>query len=168
MPATVQIIAATAYVSTFSVLHATSSSKRGYVDRLLNWECTRATRPFSSHSWRDSSTQRHTFWIRMKAFRARTWLGRLNCHTNFSDTSLESVRSLVGEKNVSFIKGRFPGTANAIPDAERFCLVNLDCDLYAPFSAALQYIYPRLLPGGFLIMHDYSSLHSPLIEKAID
>jgi O-methyltransferase len=69
---------------------------------------------------------------------------------------------------VSFIKGRFPGTANAIPDAERFCLVNLDCDLYAPFSAALQYFYPRLLPGGFLIMHDYSSLHWPLIEKAVD
>jgi O-methyltransferase len=87
---------------------------------------------------------------------------------DFSDTKLESVRSLVGEKNVSFIKGRFPGTATAIPDAERFCLVNIDCDLYAPFSAALQYFYPRLLPGGFLIMHDYSSLYWPLVEKAVD
>jgi O-methyltransferase len=95
-------------------------------------------------------------------------VGEGNPSLNYSDTSLESVRSLVGEKNVSFIKGRFPGTANAIPDAERFCLVNLDCDLYAPFSAALQYFYPRLLPGGFLIMHDYSSLHWPLVEKAVD
>jgi hypothetical protein len=86
----------------------------------------------------------------------------------FSDTSLEAVRSLVGEKNVNYVKGRFPGTANAIPDAERFCLVNLDCDLYAPFSAALDYFYPRLLPGGFLVMHDYSSLHWPLVEKAVD
>src|SRR5215471_15703049 len=86
----------------------------------------------------------------------------------FSDTSLESVRSLVGEKNVSFVKGRFPETLNAIPDTERFCLVHLDCDLYAPFSAGLQHFYPRLLPGGFLIMHDYSSLHWPLIEKVVD
>jgi hypothetical protein len=87
---------------------------------------------------------------------------------DFSDTSLESVRSLVGDKNVSFIKGRFPETGNAIPDAERFCLVHLDCDLYAPFSAALHYFYPRLLPGGFLIMHDYSSLHWPGVERAVD
>jgi len=87
---------------------------------------------------------------------------------DFSDTSLESVRSLVGEKNVNYIKGRFPGTANAIPDSERFCLVNLDCDLYEPFSAALDYFYPRLLSGGFLVMHDYSSLHWPRVEKAVD
>jgi len=103
-----------------------------------------------------------------EGFPSEDLVGEAKLSDNFSDTSLESVRSLVGEKNVSFIKGRFPGTANAIPDAERFCLVNLDCDLYAPFSAALQYFYPRLLPGGFLIMHDYSSLHWPLIEKAVD
>jgi hypothetical protein len=103
-----------------------------------------------------------------EGFPSEDMVGEAKQSHNFSDTSLESVRSLVGEKNVSFIKGRFPGTANAIPDAERFCLVNLDCDLYAPFSAALQYFYPRLLPGGFLIMHDYSSLHWPLIEKAVD
>jgi len=95
-------------------------------------------------------------------------VGELEQSHDFSDTSLESVRSLVGEKNVSFVKGRFPETADAIPDAERFCLVHLDCDLYAPFSAALQYFYPRLLPGGFLVMHDYSSLHWPLVEKAVD
>jgi hypothetical protein len=103
-----------------------------------------------------------------EGFPSEDMVGEAKLSHNFSDTSLEFVRSLVGEKNVSFIKGRFPGTANAIPDAERFCLVNLDCDLYAPFSAALQYFYPRLLPGGFLIMHDYSSLHWPLIEKAVD
>jgi O-methyltransferase len=103
-----------------------------------------------------------------EGFPSEDMVGEAKLSHNFSDTSLESVRSLVGEKNVSYIKGRFPGTANAIPDTERFCLVNLDCDLYAPFSAALQYFYPRLLPGGFLIMHDYSSLHWPRIEKAVD
>lgn len=95
-------------------------------------------------------------------------IGETKQHQKFTDTSLESVRSLVGEKNVSFIEGYFPETASAIPDEERFCLVHLDCDLYAPFSAALEYFYPRLLPGGFLIMHDYSSLHWRLVEKAVD
>jgi O-methyltransferase len=87
---------------------------------------------------------------------------------DFSDTSVESVQRLVGEKNAAFVKGYFPETASAIPNSERFCLVHIDCDLHAPALAALEYFYPRMLPGGFIIMHDYSSLYWPLLEKAID
>lgn len=87
---------------------------------------------------------------------------------DFSNTSVESVRSLVGEKNVNFIKGHFPESASAIPAEERFSLVHIDCDLHIPFLAALEYFYPRLLPGAFLIMHDYSSLYWPKVEKAVD
>jgi hypothetical protein len=88
--------------------------------------------------------------------------------SQFSDTSRAAVRAKVGEANVRFIAGHFPATASQIlPDA-RFCLVHLDCDLYAPFAAALGYFYPRLSPGGFLIMHDYSSLYWEGAEKAVD
>jgi O-methyltransferase len=88
---------------------------------------------------------------------------------SFAETSLESVRELVGDQNVSFIQGRFPETAAQLPDNASYCLVHLDCDLYAPFQAALKYFYPRLVPGGFLVAHDYSSLswhRGP--EQAID
>ena len=103
-----------------------------------------------------------------EGFPAQDLVGIGPLSTDFSDTSLESVRSLVGEKNVNFIKGYFPDSAVAIPDEERFCLVHIDCDLYPPFKAALDYFYPRLLPGGFLVMHDYSSMHWPGVEKAVD
>ena len=86
----------------------------------------------------------------------------------FSDTSLEAVRAAVGEDNVRYIKGYFPGTARELPDDGRYCLVHIDCDLYAPIKSALEYFYPRMVPGGFLIIHDYSSLYWSGAEKAID
>lgn len=86
----------------------------------------------------------------------------------FSDTSLEAVQTLVGTASVQFIKGYFPDSATQIPADATFCLVHIDCDLYAPFKAALNYFYERLVPGGYLIMHDYSSLHWDGAERAID
>ena len=91
-----------------------------------------------------------------------------NKSMEFADTSLEQVRALVGEANVRFVKGFFPDTADQIPDDARFSLVHIDCDLYAPFRAALHFFYERLVPGGFLVMHDYSSLHWDGAERAVD
>lgn len=86
----------------------------------------------------------------------------------FEDTSLEAVRALVGEENTRFIKGYFPDSAAQMPDDLRFALVHIDCDLYAPISAALRYFYPRLLPGGYLIIHDYACLAWDGAEAAVD
>ena len=35
-------------------------------------------------------------------------------------------------------------------------------------SSALEYFYPRIVPGGFLVVHDDSSLHWSEAEKAVD
>lgn len=86
----------------------------------------------------------------------------------FKDTSLEAVRALVGEENVRYVKGYFPEFAAQMPDDLRFALVHIDCDLYLPISHALQYFYPRLLPGGYLIVHDYASLAWAGAEQAVD
>ena len=86
----------------------------------------------------------------------------------FQDTSLERVQSLVGFEKVKYVVGYFPESAAVIPADLSFCLVHLDCDLYAPMKSALEYFYPRLVPGGFLLLHDYSSLYWDGAEKAID
>ncbi|QLF92472.1 class I SAM-dependent methyltransferase [Pseudomonas sp. ABC1] len=86
----------------------------------------------------------------------------------FQDTSLEKVKALVGEESAFFIKGFFPETRSALPNDVQYSLVHLDCDLYAPMLAGLEYFYPLMSPGGFIIMHDYSSLYWPGAEKAID
>jgi O-methyltransferase len=87
---------------------------------------------------------------------------------HFTDTSLDLVQQNVNGAHVRFVKGYFPDTAAAIPDDATFCLVHLDCDLYKPFASALAYFWPRLVPGGFLIMHDYTTLYWEGVEKAVE
>jgi hypothetical protein len=86
----------------------------------------------------------------------------------FADTSLNTVQNLIGEDHVRYIKGHFPESALQVPDETVFCLVHIDCDLYSPIRSALQYFYPRLLPGGYLIVHDYASLCWDGAERAVD
>ena len=56
----------------------------------------------------------------------------------FGDTSIEYVKSVVGEENVRFVPGYFPESAAQLPDDLSFCVVHVDCDLYRPFKAALE------------------------------
>jgi hypothetical protein len=86
----------------------------------------------------------------------------------FGDVSIQDVKRLVGESHVQFVCGHFPESTSAIRADIRFCFVHLDCDLYRPCRAALEYFYPRLVPGAFLVMHDYSSLYWEGIERAVN
>lgn len=86
----------------------------------------------------------------------------------FQDASLDMVRDAVNGPHVRYIKGYFPDSAQQMADNLTFCLVHLDCDLYKPFTSGLDYFWPRLVPGGFLIMHDYNSLHWDGVEKAVN
>ena len=53
-------------------------------------------------------------------------------------------------------RGYFPDTAAGL-EQERFCLVSLDADLYAPILSGLIFFYPRLVPGGMILLHDYNN-----------
>ena len=75
---------------------------------------------------------------------------------DFSDTDIEQVRQFIsGNENVIFHAGYFPETARNAGD-EKFAFVHLDADLYAPTLAGLQHFYPRLQPGGVIMVHDYN------------
>lgn len=88
---------------------------------------------------------------------------------DFGDTSLEAVRAFLGDSPLfQYAVGRFPATAAALPADARFALVHLDCDLEEPMRAGLEYFYPRLSPGGLLIMHDYGSGLWPGTTFAVD
>jgi hypothetical protein len=86
----------------------------------------------------------------------------------FTDTSLDAVRALVGTDSVEFVAGHFPDSTRGIPSDLSFSLLHLDCDLYAPMKAGLEYFYPRVVSHGFLVIHDYASLHWDGAERAVD
>ncbi len=88
----------------------------------------------------------------------------------FRDTSIELVKEVIGEnvEACDFVTGRFP---DVIPDRCRqrtYAAVSLDCDLYEPMKAGLEFFYPRMPQGGILFLHDYSSGHWPGATKAVD
>jgi O-methyltransferase len=86
---------------------------------------------------------------------------------NFSDTNLNSVKEFIdGNENIIFVPGYFPESAIDVKE-ETFAFVHLDADLYQPTLAALIYFYPKLSPGGVILIHDYNHTW-PGVRKAVD
>jgi O-methyltransferase len=61
---------------------------------------------------------------------------------------------------VQIYPGYFPETAAALNPNTRFALVHIDMDLEAPITAALNYFYPLMSPGGAIVVHDYNNTGS--------
>jgi len=88
---------------------------------------------------------------------------------HFLDTSLREVKRFIqGNEKVHFCPGYFPETASMVPDDETFALVHLDADLYKPILDGLKFFYPKMVAGGAMIIHDYSSGAWPGVKKAVD
>lgn len=69
--------------------------------------------------------------------------------------TLVEVRQLLAPYgNLHFYAGLFPGTTQGL-ESLQFSFVHLDLDLVAGTQAALEYFYPRLVPGGILLGDDY-------------
>ena len=85
---------------------------------------------------------------------------------NFADTSIERVKQRLNKPQFIFHKGYFPETTENCT-GKQFALVSMDVDLYNPTKAGLEFFYPRLAPGGVLIVHDYNP-DWPGIVKAVD
>ena len=87
----------------------------------------------------------------------------------FKDTTVEDVLRTIGDtKNIIIKKGYVPDTFQGLED-ERFAFVLLDLDLYKPTTSSLIFFYPRLVKGGYLIIHDYNSPESNwACKRAVD
>jgi O-methyltransferase/8-demethyl-8-(2,3-dimethoxy-alpha-L-rhamnosyl)tetracenomycin-C 4'-O-methyltransferase len=61
------------------------------------------------------------------------------------------------DNQVVFVEGWFQDTLPTL-EVESFSLIRLDGDLYESTDVALQNLYPRLSPGGFVIIDDYGAV----------
>lgn len=83
-------------------------------------------------------------------------------------TSEEILRLNLSEfKSIHILKGwipdRFPEVSHL-----KFRLVHIDVDLYQPTMDSLQFFYPRLNPGGMIVMDDYGFENYPGPYKAAE
>jgi O-methyltransferase len=77
---------------------------------------------------------------------------------NFSDTDLKTVEKYIdGGSQAIFYPGYFPSTATGLENT-KFAFVHLDADLYLPTIEGLKFFYPKLSPGGVIIIHDYNHI----------
>jgi hypothetical protein len=80
---------------------------------------------------------------------------------------LDSIRAyLDGFPNVEYHVGFCPDSVRGVLDDTTFCFVHLDLDLYSSTKQCLEYFFPRLVPGGILLSHDYSLLDG--VRQAFD
>jgi O-methyltransferase len=86
---------------------------------------------------------------------------------HFQDTSIDLVRSKLNfPERAIFKKGYFPESAEGLN--ETFAFVSIDADLYNPVYEGLNYFYPRMNRGGYLLIHDYNNLQFKGAGKAVE
>jgi hypothetical protein len=76
---------------------------------------------------------------------------------DFADTSIEAVKDTLGAYADRCVihPGWIPETLEEINSAATFNLIHLDLDLESHTLDGLNYFWPRLTPGGALIVDDY-------------
>lgn len=62
-----------------------------------------------------------------------------------------------------WIPERFPEVAD-----RQFCFVHIDLDLAQPTADALEFFYPRMVPGGLLLFDDYGHASCPGVTAVVD
>lgn len=91
-----------------------------------------------------------------------------NAPQAFDATSIDMVKKTIGSDRAIYVPGFFPGTVTPEISDRRFAIAHLDCDLYEPMKAGLEFFYPRLSTGGLMMMHDYSNPHWAGAKQAVD
>lgn len=82
-------------------------------------------------------------------------------------STLEQTRTLVEsvgypKANVQYVQGLVEDTIPAVAP-EKIALLRLDTDFYRSTKHELEHLFPRLSPGGALIIDDYGAFHGAQI-----
>lgn len=81
---------------------------------------------------------------------------------DFGDTSVDAVMDAIPDAH--FHVGVFPET---LPDdLQGIAFVHADCDQYESAVAVIEYLVPRMVPGGIIVWDDYLCTWG--VTKAVD
>lgn len=81
---------------------------------------------------------------------------------------MEQVRQVLYEfPAIVWHPGWLPQSLEGLPE-NSYRFVHVDVDLHEPTLGAIEYFYPRLVPGGLIVCDDYGSLFWPGAQKAVD
>jgi O-methyltransferase len=87
---------------------------------------------------------------------------------DFSRTSVDFVRKLLAPYPfVSLHPGFIPDSFAGLP-IEKIAWAHIDVDIYQSVRDCIDYIYPRLVPGGIMVFDDYGFPSCPGARRAVD
>ena len=88
---------------------------------------------------------------------------------DFGQTSEAAVRALVAPTgaNAQFHAGFIPDTFQGV-DIPRLAFAHVDVDLYQSVLDSIEFVYPRLVPGGILVFDDYGFPSCTRAREATD
>lgn len=69
--------------------------------------------------------------------------------------------------NIRIIRGMMPATFVGLEDSH-IRIAHIDVDQYESVKAVLEFVYPRVVPGGYIIIDDYLCGSCPGARKAVD
>ncbi len=88
-----------------------------------------------------------------------------------ADTSVDFVlksMEALGLKNVDLLVGIFPEDTGKIVEDRRFSLCHIDVDVYSSAADVLDWVWPRLLPGGVVVFDDYGTIETGGMTRLIN
>lgn len=92
-------------------------------------------------------------------------------HAGALASTIEDVRSVLAPLGpvpfVEFYKGWIPDRFSEVAD-RRFCFVHIDVDLFEPTLSSIAFFYPRMEPGGIILLDDYGFDTCPGVTAAVD
>ena len=87
---------------------------------------------------------------------------------DFSDTSAEQVAAFVNAPDVVTLRrGYIPDTFRGLK-SHRIAFAHIDVDIYRSVINSLEFIWPRLSSGGFIVLDDYGFPSCPGALQAVD
>ena len=87
---------------------------------------------------------------------------------DFSDTSLQAVKEFLGPgTRCVFRPGLIPQTFAGLEDRQ-IAFAHIDVDIYSSVIDCMEFIWPRLAAGGFVVFDDYGFPTCPGARKAVD
>jgi O-methyltransferase len=87
---------------------------------------------------------------------------------DFSRNSADAVAQLLSPYPfVQFHVGFMPQTFEGLP-LERVSWAHIDVDIYQSVRECISFLYPRLVPSGFMVFDDYGFPSCPGARRAVD
>lgn len=88
-------------------------------------------------------------------------------HWDYEDSYEAVCRTFAPFSNVTIIRGPVPDTLDQVA-ADRIAFLHIDMNAVVPERAALEFFWPKLVPGGILLLDDYGHRGHEVQQRAHD